>query len=103
MYTICTRIFSAIVMIGAVFAAGSAFAQDPGERSTDDYTCKDIMRESGSNREVAIAFVHGVFVGKSGSPKFNVESFKKQTDAFVERCLENPNEKAMDAMAKAKN
>jgi hypothetical protein len=26
----------------------------------------------------------------------------KQTDAFVNRCLDNPNEKAIDAMTKVK-
>jgi hypothetical protein len=90
-----------VTVIAMAALAGPAMAQN-AERSTDDYLCKDVMRESGANREVAIAFVHGVFIGKSGNPKFNLDLLKKQTDAFVERCLDNPGEKAMDAMAKAK-
>jgi hypothetical protein len=61
------------------------------------------MRETGSNREVAIAFLHGFLVGKSGSSKFNIEVLHKQTDAFVDRCLENPSGKAIDAMMKVKS
>ena len=92
-----------MVMFAAAFAAGSVFAQDAGDRTTDQFTCKDIMRENASNRDVAIAFVHGFFLGKSGNSKFNLSVLEKQTDAFIERCLDNPNEKAMDAMAKVKN
>jgi len=97
-----TIITATAFLIAAAFAANPLSAQDAGERSTDQYACKDVMRESGSNRDVAIAFVHGIFVGKSGGTKFNIETLKKQTDAFIDRCLENPSEKAMDAMAKVK-
>jgi hypothetical protein len=86
----------------AALAATSAVAQGPAERSTDQYLCKDIMREGGVGREIAIAFVHGIFLGKSGSDKFNLETLEKQTDAFIDHCINNPNDKAMDAMAKVK-
>ena len=98
-----TKISASIIIFTAAFAAGSVSAQDAGDRSTDQFTCKDIMRENASNRDVAIAFVHGFFLGKSGNSKFNLSVLEKQTDAFIERCLDNPNEKAMDAMAKVKN
>ena len=61
------------------------------------------MRESGSNRDVAIAFLHGLLLGKSGGSKFNLETLKKQTDAFLEQCLENPHDKAIDTMMKVKS
>jgi hypothetical protein len=85
-----------------ICGAGAAQAQGAADRTTDQYTCKDVMRETGMGRDVAIAFVHGIFLGKSGGNKFNVEVLSKQTDAFIERCLDNPNEKAMDAMTKVK-
>jgi hypothetical protein len=56
------------------------------------------MRDSGSNRDVAIAFLLGFLTGKSGSSKFNVADLHKATNAFIERCLDNPNEKAVDIM-----
>jgi hypothetical protein len=44
-----------------------------------------------------------VLLGKSGQSNFNLEVLAKQTDAFVERCLDNPQEKAQDAMVKSRN
>ena len=103
MNTIRTKISAAIIIFAAALAAGPVSAQDAGDRSADQFTCKDIMRENASNRDVAIAFMHGLFIGKSENSKFNLSILAKQTDAFIERCLDNPNEKAMDAMAKVKN
>jgi len=87
----------------ATLAATFATAQESGDRKIDQYLCKDVVREPGSNRDVAIAFIHGVFLGKSGGSAFNVVTLQKQSDAFIERCLDNPNEKAIDAMAKVKS
>ncbi len=97
----CTMIAVATVILSA--AIGSALAQDNGDRTTDQYTCKDIMRESGQNRDVAIAFVHGYLLGKANATKFNIEVLEKQSDSFIDYCLNNPNEKALDAMIKVKN
>jgi hypothetical protein len=93
-------IAAAAIILGAGIGANSVYAQDTGQHSVDKYTCKEIMRESGSDRDAAIAFIHGYLVGKGGSPTFNVETLEKQTDAFVDRCLDNPNEKALDVMMK---
>jgi hypothetical protein len=77
-----------------------AAAQNAKNRNIDQYICKDVMRESGANRDVAIAFLHGFLLGKSGSATFNIDVLHKQTNDFIERCLDNPREKAVDAMSK---
>jgi hypothetical protein len=82
---------------------GPAAAQDPKDRSVEQYLCKDVVRESGSDRDVAVAFLHGYLLGKSGSSKFNLDVLYKQSNAFIERCLDNPGERAMDAMTKVRN
>jgi hypothetical protein len=83
----------------AALAAAPALAQDSkGNRTIEQYLCKDVMRESGSNRDVAIAFLHGYLLGKSGGIKFNVDTLRKQSDGFIERCLDNPGDKAVDVM-----
>ena len=87
----------AAVLGAAVLLAGTIA---PKDRTVEQYSCKDIMRESGANRDVAIAFLRGFMLGKSGSTKFNLDVLHKQSDDFIERCLANPDEKAMDAMAK---
>ncbi len=94
------NILTATVILTAAFSAGSVSAQDKSDRTADQFTCKDVLRQSGPSREVAIAFVHGYLLGKSGGTKFNVAAMAQQTDAFIERCLDNPNEKVLDAMMK---
>jgi len=91
----------ASVLIAGLIAA-SAVSAEPQPRTVEQYTCKDVMRESGANRDVAIAFLHGYFLGKSGSGKFDLEVLHKQTDDFIEHCLDNPAQKAVDVMAKVK-
>jgi len=95
--------YRAAILCAVILLAGSAApvaAQDSKDRTVDQFLCKDIMRDSGANRDVAIAFLRGFLLGKSGSAKFNVDLLHKQSEAFIEYCLTNPNEKAMDAMAK---
>ena len=79
----------------------SATAQER-VRTVEQYACKDVMRERGADRDVAIAFLHGFLLGKSGVTKFDLEMLHKQSDAFIERCLENPAEPALEAMLKVK-
>ena len=98
------KLLPALVALAALVGTGASFAQAPlpVERTTDQYTCKDIMRENGVNRDIAIVFIHAFLLGKSGGNKFNVETYEKQTDTFIEHCLTNPNDKAVDAMEKIK-
>jgi hypothetical protein len=87
---------------GAALLICSASAQNSNLRSVEEYKCKDIMRETGRNREVAIAFLHGYLLAKSGQQQFDLETLGKQTDAFVEQCLDNPNQGAAATMLKVK-
>jgi hypothetical protein len=86
-----------------VLGFGSVSAQDSKTRTVEQYTCKDVMRESGADRNVAIAFLHGFLLGRSGGSTFNLEILHKQTNDFIERCLDNPSEKSVDVMVKIKN
>ena len=85
------------------FVLGEASAQDAKDRSVEQYLCKDVVRESGVDRDVAIAFLHGFLLGKSGSSKFNLDVLHKQSNDFIERCLDNLSERALDSMSKVKN
>jgi hypothetical protein len=77
-------------------------SQASSEREIERFTCKDVMREPNTSREVAIAFLHGYLLGKSGTSKFDVDLLKSQTDAFIDQCLDHPGEKAADVMIKLK-
>jgi len=51
----------------------------------------------------ALAFLHGYLLGKSGRSTFNIDDLHKQTSAFIEYCLDNPSERAVDAMTNIKS
>lgn len=87
----------------ALLAPSAGFAQTATDRSIDQYTCKQVMREGPTARETSIAFLHGYLLGKSNSVKFNVETLLKRTDSFIDSCLDNPSAKAIDIMMKVSN
>jgi hypothetical protein len=98
MKTLPTNNRLSIAVLAAVTFAAPVLAQDANKR-VEQYACKDVMREGGSARDVAIAFLHGYLLGKTSQSAFNVETLQKQTDTFLDRCLSNPNEMAVEAMA----
>jgi hypothetical protein len=83
-------------------AAPNAMAQQDLDRTVEQYSCKDVLRESGASRDVAIAFLHGFLLGKSGTTKFNLDTLRAQTDQFVEACLDKSGAKAIDVMSSIK-
>ena len=92
------------LLCGVLLLPVASVAQDKAEqRTVEEYSCKDIMRETGPQRGMATAFLHGFFLGKSGNSSFNLEVLTKQTDAFINLCLDNPKEKAISIMKKAKS
>jgi hypothetical protein len=93
---------AALVLAAAAIAATPGASQTATDRAVELFTCKDVMREPNTSREVAIAFLHGWLLGKSGGSRFNVEVLEKQTNAFINECLDNPQSKAADVMAKLK-
>ena len=82
--------------------AATASAQDSTVRNVSDYSCRDVMRDSGEGRDIAIAFMHGYLLGKASATEFDLDVLTKQSDAFIEYCLDNPAAPAMDAMMKVK-
>ena len=99
-----TRTLPSAVIVAATFIGmhAIAVAQDSSTRNVDQLTCKDIMRESDDGRATDVAFLHGFLLGKSGSSAFDLDAMGKQTDSFIDYCLDHPNEKAVTAMMKFK-
>jgi HdeA/HdeB family len=91
-----------IVLVAGLSVPLALRAQDSKDRTVDQYKCRDVIRESGPNRDIAIAFLHGFLLGKSGAGGFNLDTLHNQTESFVERCLSNPDEKAVEAMTAVK-
>jgi HdeA/HdeB family protein len=90
---------AAVLLLAGLAAAGG---QEQRNRNVGQYLCRDVMRDSGTNRDVAIAFLHGYLLARSGSTDFNLDDLHTQTEAFIELCLSNPDQKAVEAMAAVK-
>jgi hypothetical protein len=72
----------AVVIFVAASPVG-AWAQDANGRTVEQYSCKDVMREHGNNRDVTIAFLHGYLLGKSGRSTFNIEDLLARSSNIV--------------------
>ena len=91
----------AYLAVAAVIAAAESFPAIAAEVTVETYSCRDLLRESASERDVAIAFMHGYILGQSGAPKFDVETLRKQSAVFIERCLDDPRQPALETMRKS--
>jgi len=87
----------------ALGTVGASAVAAQKERAVEQFSCKDVMKENGANKNSAIAFLHGFILGKSGSSKFHLEALTKQTDAFIDGCLDQPAAKELDVMMKVKS
>ena len=97
-----TRKATLIAVVACLASPAPAAAQDTKNRTVEQYKCRDVMRESGANRDVAIAFLHGYLLGKSGSSAFNLDTLHQQTESFIDHCLGNPDGRALDSMTTVK-
>ena len=75
-------------------------AESLGQGDLSGHTCKDVMRLSGEDREIALALVHGYVLGRKGTTKYDVEVLAEITDRFIDYCLDNPKDNALAAFEK---
>ena len=85
---------------GAAQQSAKAAAKSDQSDDLERYLCKDVMRMTGEDRIIATAFLHGYTLGKKSSTKYVPAELSKITDSFVEHCLSNPNDKALQAFTK---
>jgi hypothetical protein len=94
----------AATTLAALFLAGAnaLAAEPPSQNARDlrDNTCKDVMRLSGQDRDVALALAHGYVLGKKGTTKFEIDRLALITDKFIDHCLDNPKDNALAAFEK---
>lgn len=70
------------------------------QRDFGEQSCKDVMRLSGGDRDIALAFAHGYRLGKKGTTKYEVEALAQLTDRFIDYCLDHPSENALQSFEK---
>jgi hypothetical protein len=81
-------------------AAPILAADAPATKDLKDFSCKEIMIQSGSDRDISIAFVHGYMLGKNKTTQYEIDKLAKITDAFLDYCLDNPGENALASFEK---
>jgi hypothetical protein len=95
------RLLTVTAACALLSGTAAALAEAPStNKDLSGFVCKDVMRLSGSEREVSLALVHGYRLGKMGTTQFDVEALSELTDAFIEYCLDNPDENALEAFEK---
>ncbi len=90
-----------LIVVSLFFGSLSAFAADSSDMQ--DFSvkkCKDVMRMSGRDRDIALAFVHGYRLGKMGKTQYSVDALAQITDKFTEHCLDNPGDNALQSFEK---
>ena len=92
-YLVCMLVLS-------VGLTGMAAGEDEAVKDLTAYSCKDVMRLSGTDRDVAIGVLHAYLLGKKGATTYNVEKLAEATDRFIDHCLDNPNDKALATMGR---
>ena len=97
-----TAAVAAALLLFSAHGATQAVKADKPTKSDDleSFLCKDVMRMSGDDRVIATSVLHGYTLGKKNTTKYVVADLSKITDSFVEHCLNNPNDKALQAFTK---
>jgi len=91
---------AAALLLVAGHSAAQQSAKSDKSDDLDRYLCKDLMRMSSDDRATALSVLHGYTLGKKGTTKYVPADLSKISDSFIEHCLSNPNEKALQAFAK---
>ena len=92
--------FMPMILVASISLWSVPAVSAEGDKNVGNFVCKDIMRASGENRDTAIGFIHGYLLGRSGSLTANSDKLATATDRFIEHCLDHPNDKAIDTMAR---
>ena len=94
-------LLTAAAIAALCFGGSTALAEEkPQMKDMTESLCKDVMRYSGEDRVIALAFVQGYRLGKKNMTKYDPDALGQISDKFVEYCLDHPNEKALASFEK---
>ena len=93
------RIIFSIVAVALIMGSTCVvFADTDVSKDLTSSACKDLMRYSGEDRVIALAFAHGYWLGKKGTTIYNPTKLGEASDELIETCLDNPNAKALKTL-----
>mgnify|MGYP001817537776 CR=1 FL=1 len=91
---------TAVMALSILSAAVSGTAVAADKRDFGTQTCREVMRLSGSDRDIALAFAHGYVLGKKGTTQYEVDALAQVTDQFIDYCLDHPAANALQSFEK---
>ncbi|MEM6711042.1 MAG: HdeA/HdeB family chaperone [Pseudomonadota bacterium] len=102
----------ALILQGFIFVAAwlvwptASIAQDVDPDVDDvivleEVLCKELMGQSGDDRDRSISFLHGFVLGDLGQSEFTVGDIVSVEQVFFDTCLDNPNDPALSVMKSA--
>ena len=95
------NLMTAAATASLLFSGLAIASKEPSDdRDLTTFQCKDIMRLSGSERENTLALAHGYRLGKMNTTKYEIEDLSDLTDRFIDYCLDNPGDKALETFLK---
>lgn len=97
-----SRFLIAVVVVATFSLPGLSTAQEDNP-DISAFACKDIMRISGPDRDIAIALMHGYLLAEKESTSFSTEALAGASEEFIESCLDNPTAKALETLRDASN
>jgi len=98
MFKLQSIIISIVAMIFVLGLTGVVSAEANISKDITNFICKDLMRTSGEDRDIALAFAHGYLLGKKGTTTYSPSKLGEATDEFIETCLDNPKANALKTL-----
>jgi len=98
MFKLQSIIVSIVTVVLILGSTGVVSAEADISKDLANFICKDLMRTSGEDRDIAIAFAHGYLLGKKGTTTYSPSKLGEATDEFIEICLDNPNANALKTL-----
>ena len=97
------NLFLRVLVLTSIFASGFAGASEEKPRDINDLLCKDVLRASGEDRAIVLAFLHGYLMAESGKKMIHRSRLAKASDEFIEACLGDTNSQAIATLKKQLN
>lgn len=97
MFKLNRSVVAAALVAGTSVVGASAMAAEGDQVDFSTNLCKDVMRMSGAERDLALAFAHGYVLGEKGTTKFDIRALEEVTDKFISYCLDHPQDNALQA------
>ena len=91
------------VPICAAVAGEKAKDEVPGvQYQIDEWTCGDMLRETGDSRDFTMIYMHGFISGKKSEMVMDTLELTQATDRLLDICIADPSANLLKSFEKAR-